>query len=126
MNNNEPPSFRPYKNIIISGFNSPTGYCSIQNEADWSFLGPKILPAATSVSPNGMGFVNVVEYDYSDLTGNTFYAGGVSGGLWKTTNGGTNWTCLTDNTNLSALGIGDIAIDPNDPSVIYNFVSDSG
>ena len=31
------------------------------------------------------------------IDANTLYVGTVNGGVWKTTNGGTNWTPLTDN-----------------------------
>ena len=34
---------------------------------------------------------------------NTIYVGGVNGGVWQTTDGGTNWTALTD--NLPSLAI---------------------
>lgn len=77
-------------------------------------------PAVPSgISANGMGFIKCLEVDYSDSSLNTFYAGGASGGLWKTTNGGTTWSCLTDNTSIPAIGIADIAIDPNNNNIIY-------
>ncbi|MBI9053133.1 MAG: T9SS type A sorting domain-containing protein [Bacteroidales bacterium] len=34
--------------------------------------------------------------DPDDATNNTWFAGSVAGGIWKTTDGGSNWTCLTD------------------------------
>ncbi|MCF8218545.1 MAG: T9SS type A sorting domain-containing protein [Bacteroidales bacterium] len=40
---------------------------------------------------------------------NTMYAGGVSGGLWKTTTGGSSWTLLTDvdeNLSISSVEMG--------------------
>lgn len=45
------------------------------------------------------------------------YVGSASGGLWKTTNGGTSWTPLTD--NLPSLAIGAVALDPSNPNIIY-------
>jgi hypothetical protein len=45
------------------------------------------------------------------------YIASAGGGVWKTTNGGNNWTVLTD--GLSNLAGGDIAIDPNNPNVLY-------
>lgn len=45
------------------------------------------------------------------------YAGGVSGGVWKTTDGGQSWTALDD--FLPNLAVGSIAIDLDDPNVIY-------
>jgi photosystem II stability/assembly factor-like uncharacterized protein len=41
--------------------------------------------------------------DPDDATHNTWFAGAATGGIWKTIDGGLNWTCLTDNfPNLSA------------------------
>jgi hypothetical protein len=45
------------------------------------------------------------------------YAGGVSGGVWKTTDGGQSWTALDD--FLPNLAVASIAIDPIDPDVLY-------
>ena len=48
---------------------------------------------------------------------NSILIGSNSGGLWKTTNGGDNWTCLTN--NLMTGGVFDIAVNPNDTNIIY-------
>jgi photosystem II stability/assembly factor-like uncharacterized protein len=48
---------------------------------------------------------------------NTMYVGAASGGIWKTTDGGANWTALGD--NLPSLAVGAIAIPPSNPSIIY-------
>ncbi|HEV1285575.1 MAG TPA: hypothetical protein VNU44_09695, partial [Bryobacteraceae bacterium] len=45
------------------------------------------------------------------------YAGAVTGGVWKTTDGGNSWTPLTD--LLPVLNIGALVMDPNDPNTIY-------
>ncbi len=75
--------------------------------------GPLYSSSWTSVGPNssgggysGTGRLNCVAFHPSD--NNTFWAGSPSGGLWVTTNGGSNWTALTDNN--STLGVSDIAI----------------
>lgn len=47
----------------------------------------------------------------------TYYFGAVSGGVWKTTDGGATWGPLTDKENLSSVGA--IAVAPSAPSVIY-------
>src|SRR5690242_19386318 len=47
----------------------------------------------------------------------TYYFGGVSGGVWKTTDGGATWGPLTDKENLWSVGA--IAVAPSAPSVIY-------
>ena len=45
------------------------------------------------------------------------YAGAADGGVLKSTDGGVNWTMLTD--HFSTLSVGDVAIDPNNPNTIY-------
>jgi photosystem II stability/assembly factor-like uncharacterized protein len=45
------------------------------------------------------------------------YVGTASGGVWKTTNNGTTWEPVFDKEGVST--IGDIAIAPSDPSVVW-------
>ena len=47
----------------------------------------------------------------------TMYIGFATGGLWKTTTGGATWTSLMDELPMSS--VGDIAIAPSDPNVVY-------
>src|SRR5262249_48593051 len=42
---------------------------------------------------------------------------GADGGVWRTTNGGTSWTPLTDRMPSSAVGC--ITLDPSNPSIVY-------
>jgi photosystem II stability/assembly factor-like uncharacterized protein len=48
---------------------------------------------------------------------NTYYFGAVSGGVWKTTDGGLTWDPLFDKQNISS--IGSIAVADSDPNIIY-------
>ena len=48
---------------------------------------------------------------------NIVYAGMASGGVFKSMNGGINWTPIFDDE--AVLTIGDIALDPDDPNTIY-------
>jgi hypothetical protein len=45
------------------------------------------------------------------------YAGGVSGGVWKTTDGGQSWTPLAD--RIANIAVNSMAIHPQDPDVLY-------
>ncbi len=49
----------------------------------------------------------------------TFYFGAAAGGVWKTTNSGANWECVTDGQPFGTTSIGDIAVAASDPNVIY-------
>lgn len=47
----------------------------------------------------------------------TMYAAGVSGGVWKSTDGGANWRWISD--DFSNLMVAALAMDPADPRVLY-------
>jgi PKD repeat protein len=47
----------------------------------------------------------------------TMWAGGVAGGVWKTTNGGSSWAPLND--FLPNLAVTTLAMTPGNPNVIY-------
>ncbi len=45
------------------------------------------------------------------------YTGGVSGGVWKTTDGGRNWLPVSD--RLTNIAVNSMAVHPDDPDVLY-------
>jgi len=90
---------------------------------------PNSLTSTTtwqSVNPSGM-FYGVTNNNYiagrtnsivfHPANPNIFYIAAAQGGVWKTIDGGFNWTVLTD--NLGSISSGDIAIDPNNPDILY-------
>ena len=48
---------------------------------------------------------------------NTFYFGATGGGLWKTTDGGSNWKNVSD--GFFGGGIGAVAVAPSDETIVY-------
>jgi hypothetical protein len=82
-----------------------------QSGGNWSQSGPSLLNKQSSgiiisvYSPPGFP--------------NTIYAGSNTGGLWKTTDSGQSWNCITDNLRLPALGINWIAGNPNNVNELY-------
>jgi photosystem II stability/assembly factor-like uncharacterized protein len=48
---------------------------------------------------------------------NTFYFGGVGGGVWKTTDAGSNWMNISD--KYFGGSIGSVAVAPSDETIIY-------
>jgi len=59
----------------------------------------------------------VLSIAWNPVNTNIIYVGSASGGLWKTTDGGTTWNPLTD--DLPSLAIGSVALDPNDANIVY-------
>jgi photosystem II stability/assembly factor-like uncharacterized protein len=53
----------------------------------------------------------------SYVNNNTFYFGATGGGLWKTTDGGSNWKNLSD--KKIGGNIGAIAVAPSDENILY-------
>ena len=69
-----------------------------------------------SIGPVNMaGRITDVEGDPKNPK--TFYVTGATGGVWKTINAGTTFIPLWDHMPIAS--IGDIAIAPSDPKVIY-------
>ncbi len=50
---------------------------------------------------------------------NVYYFGAAIGGIWKTTNAGYSWECISDGQPFATASIGDIAVSESDPNVIY-------
>jgi len=92
-----------------------------KSAAAWYPVGPNALPNnLTGYMENGIGRVNCVAFHPTNTS--VFYVGVAQGGLWKTTNGGTSYTPLTDNLPINR--ISDICIDPNNTNTIYISVCD--
>ena len=49
---------------------------------------------------------------------NVYYAGTVGGGVWKTTDGGQSWNCISDTTFHSS-SVGAVTAAPSDANIIY-------
>jgi hypothetical protein len=79
----------------------------------WSSIGP----TSTTV---GLGRADRIAFHPTDP--DIVFAGSSGGGLWKTTNGGTSWTNLTD--FIPSTGISGIVIHPNNPDLIHILTGD--
>jgi hypothetical protein len=96
---NSTAEYEKYK-ASQAGLSKATKY-----DESWTNLGTNSTPGGYA----GLGRINCVAFHPTD--NNTFWVGSPSGGIWKTTNGGTSWTIL--NNNLSVIGVSDIII-PSD------------
>ena len=81
----------------------------ISSSANWIAKGPINTPIKLSDGKKrGNGRVNCIAFDPNNQ--DIIWIGSPGGGLWKTIDGGSNWTTNTD--NLPVMGISSIAIDP--------------
>ncbi len=85
----------------------------------WYSLGPTTYTLGAGWN-GGMGRLNCIAFH--PTLSNTFWVGGPSGGLWKTTDGGNTWTCLTD--GMPVIGVSGIAIDYTNTNIIYILTGD--
>ena len=71
---------------------------------------------ARSVGPAGMsGRITCIDVVHNQP--NVIYVGAASGGVWRSTSGGTKWEPITD--TLATINIGALAIQQSNPSVIW-------
>lgn len=98
----------------------------VNSTASWTSIGPAPISIGVTGSETS-GRINSIAIDPTDPR--ILYVGAATGGVWKSTNGGTSWTPLTDNE--CGLAMGSIVIDPVNPQILYagtgeeNFSSDS-
>ena len=84
--------------------------------SNWISISPsEVPPAVDEQDIIGMGRINCIEFHPSNP--DIIWIGASQGGLWKTTDGGSSWICLTDNLPLNR--ISDIEVDPSNPDIIY-------
>jgi photosystem II stability/assembly factor-like uncharacterized protein len=82
----------------------------------WQALGPHpIINEYWSGNADASGRTCSIVVDPRDA--NVAYAAAAQGGVWKTTDGGTTWTPMTD--GLSSLSSGALALDPANADIIY-------
>jgi len=69
-----------------------------------------------SIGPSRGGRVVAVAGDFNHPM--TFYFGACAGGIWKTTDGGQHWRCVSDGY-LATAAVGAIAVARSDSNVVY-------
>ena len=93
-----------------------------KSTANWVAKGPINTPIILSNGKNrGNGRINAIAFDPIDA--NIIWVGSPAGGLWKSLDGGDNWTTNTD--NLPVLGVSHIAIDPINNQIMYIVTGDA-
>lgn len=89
----------------------------------WVPVGPFDLVPSTSSSPiHDIGRLNCIAFHPTNP--DIFWVGAPQGGIWKTSDGGQNWMPLGD--DLPAMRISDIAVQTDNPDVMYVCLGDYG
>ncbi len=102
----------PYRNIPFDAYKRAlTRAEELKAEAPTRLTGIWTLSGPTNVG----GRVTAMVMDPANP--NIVYAGAALGGVFKTTDGGVNWTPISD--AVPSLSVGDLAMDPDDPDEIY-------
>tara|TARA_B100001758_G_scaffold229413_1_gene224308 strand:- start:502 stop:3015 length:2514 start_codon:yes stop_codon:yes gene_type:complete len=90
--------------------------------ANWISMGPINTPIILSNGKKrGNGRVNCIAFDPNNE--DIIWVGSPAGGLWKSIDGGSNWTTNTD--DLPVIGVSHIAIDPNNSQIMYIVTGDA-
>ena len=111
-----PPGYWRILGDAVPGWTPQAAKGGPDGPVTWSLLGPRpITNEYWSGTSNAGGRVVSIAPHPTDP--NTVYIASASGGIWKTTNGGTSWTPLTD--ELSNLNHGAVALDSSDPNIVY-------
>ncbi len=114
-------NYKAYEEGVVQRDQMPPAYGRLGDSLgtmQWQFVGPTNLdiPYSTyyGVRPIN-GRVNALAVDPTNP--NTLYLGGGWGGVWKSTNGGIDWTALTDGWEW--LTVSSIAVHPTNGNIIY-------
>lgn len=98
-----------------SGCGASTGF-----NGNWSIAGPDNLAVQASGYTNGI---------WVDPTDSTFLlAGSINSSLFRSTDAGAHWECITDNANIAGtlMGISNIAVNPYNRNHIYLGTANAG
>ena len=82
-------------------------------ELPWRSIGP----AVTSGRVVDFAVPEGPKSQIGGRLGELFYVASASGGVWKTTNGGTTWEPIFD--HQASASIGDIAVAPSNPDILW-------
>ncbi len=92
--------------------------------APWIPLGPAPIPNGQTIGVSTPVSGRTLAIAVHPTNPNIVYVGAAQGGLYRSTDGGTNWTPLLD--NALSLAIGAIAIAPSQPDTIYVGTGEAG
>jgi hypothetical protein len=101
-----PLTAQKVENPLLASFSD---YQKMKAETEFGLEWIQIGPTINSARADGI--------QVDPLNPGTMYVAFGSGNLWKTINNGLTWKPIFE--NQAALGIGDIALAPSDPNILY-------
>ncbi|MGE0131649.1 MAG: Ig-like domain-containing protein [Blastocatellales bacterium] len=99
------PRYSTKRNLLLPSRAEMKNGSEEAASAEWTPLGPGNIGGRTRAL-----LINPIDP-------NVMYAAGVSGGVWKTVNGGASWSPLSD--MLPNIAVNSMAMDPKNPNVVY-------
>jgi photosystem II stability/assembly factor-like uncharacterized protein len=110
-------AFRRSRQLDATGLIPPDGRTKVAQQIQAMLaVGPAAASSWTSIGPGNVGgrIRSIVVHPTSP---STMWLGSVSGGVWKTTNGGASWQSLDD--YMKSLSVSSLIIDPTNANVLY-------
>ena len=101
-------------NFAARGLALANGAAGAASGSVWTPMGPQPTSTAFSNNPVSGRLTSIV---VDPVSPNTIYIGAAMGGVWKSTDGGANWTPLTD--AQPTLAVGAVALDPDNNQSIW-------
>ena len=111
-------TYQKFQEYLTSSY-APTRNSSALPTANWVALGP--TGTVTNGDFAGAGRVNFLRFD--PVNSDIMWTVSPTGGLWKSVDGGLNWTSNTD--HLPIIGCSDIAINPHNSQIMYLATGDA-
>lgn len=90
----------------------------------WTSLGPSSMTMLSWTMGRVSGRVAQAGIAVDPTNENVIYLGSASGGVWKTTNGGTSWTPAFD--SIGTQTIGSVALAPSNSSIVWVGTGEQG
>jgi hypothetical protein len=114
--------FRKLQQSDESGDVAPDAHINASRQRD--AIAARIRETIAGITPNGWTAIGpgniggrIRAISPNPANGNDILIGGVSGGVWRTTNGGASWSPAND--FMGNLAVSTIVRDPSNPQVVY-------
>jgi hypothetical protein len=113
------PAFLPYNPRLraLSELAEQEARLPQIDPAFWTQLGPAPIPNGQTVAPPSPVSGRTVAIAVHPSNPNLVYVGAAQGGVYRSTNGGVNWTPIFE--SAMSMAIGSLALAPSNPEILY-------